>query len=429
MDNEPIAKQVENIIGSGIMLEESTAKPSRNKSAQTAQKSADQKRLIGKDTVKQKESPQDIKREVNGWGNLITLVAFMGIFRFILVNLVELGWLVEIPLSSYTLKDCRRLGIVFCLNVLRSVICFYVVQFKLFSILYVLTTEAMLSSFIFTRIENRNVSGASYVISIIFDMKLISFIENVACRDMKRFCEFLTFPTLIYKDSYNRKSKTNFAVLGRACAKMILWSCLLCFFIDQHAVPAFYRLMTFNSLNGFLEGFLNFSLGSIILFNIFFRVVFDYGTTIFSEITRFDEQVYGKWWNSQSSEEFWKNWNLPVHLFVKNHIYLPLVSAGFGKYTSSLACFVFSGAVHEYVVSMSLKSFNGWFLVAMIAQIPLHFVTDFVKRRFPSVANIFFWLSFCVIGQPMMMLLIYRTFYTKNEIDLQLNSPYRCNTK
>lgn len=426
--SEPVAEQAENNMG-GSLYEESTenALRTRSSSSPDVRKLAEQEHLIRRGAPKPKRSLEDGGNMVNGWNNLVILIAFMGVFRFILVNIIELGWLVKIPLSSYTLKDCGKAGLVFGLNILRSVICFYMSRFKFISVLYVLVTEAMLSFFIYTSIVNRNISGISYVVSIIFDMKLISFVENVTCRDIKKLCEFLVFPTLIYKDSYRRKGRTSFDALGRACAKLAVWSCLLCFFMDQHAVPAFYRLMMFDGLNNFLESFLNFSLASIILFNIFFKMAFDHGITIFSEITLFDEKVYGEWWNSRSSEEFWKNWNLPVHFFVKNHIYLPLVNAGLGKHASSLICFIFSGAVHEYVVSMSLKSFNGWFLMAMMAQIPLHFATSFVKRRFPSAANIFFWLSFCVVGQPMTILLIYRTFYIKNEIDLHLNSPYKRN--
>lgn len=390
------------------------------------QKTVD-RRFRSIDGMRQGKNPR--RFGTNGWNNMIALIALIGVVRFVLTNILELGWLVEIPLSSYTLEDYAGVAIVFGLNVLRSMTCFCISGSKLVLIAYVLVTEALLSWFIFSNVENRNMSALSYVMSIIFDMKLISFIGEADGREIRKFWEFLVFPTLIYKESYNRKAKRSFVTLGKTCAKLFLSYILLCFFIDQHAVPAFYRLMMFRDFCSLLESFLNFSLASIILFNIFFKMAFDYGITVFSEITRFDEKIYGEWWNSKSSEEFWKSWNLPVHIFMKRHVYLPLVGAGFKKHTSSLICFALSGAVHEYIVSMSLRSFNGWFFMAMMAQIPLHFITDFVKRRFPSIANTFFWVSFCVIGQPITILLMYRTLYTRNEIATYLNSLCKHNEK
>ncbi|KAM0681557.1 Diacylglycerol O-acyltransferase 1 [Glugoides intestinalis] len=151
---------------------------------------------------------------------------------------------------------------------------------------------------------------------------------------------------------------------------------------------------------------------------------------IICEATQFDECIFQDWWNSQSSEDFWKNWNFQVHTFIKKHIYIPLLNSGCGKALANLVCFLYSGIVHEYIISMSLKSINGWFLLAMICQIPLHYLTSSMKYRRPEFANTFFWLCFGVLGQPLFTLLIYRTACLNGEIidnNIQINQPDHSN--
>lgn len=255
-------------------------------------------------------------------------------------------------------------------------------------------------------------------------MKLASYVFSVKYRLWKEYLDFLFFPTLIFKESYKRKSKCNYSLIPRLIMKIIITFLLFSFFMEQHALPAFYRIILRKDLNSVFEGSINLSLSSIILFGLFFKMFFDYFLSIICELTCFDEKLYDEWWNARSSEEFWIRWNIPVHRYFKTYFYIPLIDLGFYKHVSSMLCFIASGALHEYVVSLSLKSFNGWFLLGMMAQVPLHFLTNYVKRHFSSLANVFFWLIFCIIGQPMMLLLIYKTFYLKNNFNAEQSLYY-----
>lgn len=363
-------------------------------------------------------SPADLSPETNGWNNLIALVAFLGCFRFILVNIVELGWLVQIPFCKLTLKELIWIVFYVLFYSIRILAFYLISRFKIPAICYISVTEAAFAFLIFRNISKTTVSAFLYTYSVVVNMKMISYLFSANDKNFTKYLEFLIFPTLVYKDSYKRKSKCDFKIIAKCSVKLFFSLFLFCFFMDQHAVPAFFRVILLHSLNSFIDGVFNFCLASIILFNLFFKIFFDYTISILCELTSFDEKAYGEWWNSRSSEEFWSKWNIPVHTFVKKHMYSPLVSSGIDKHAASLLCFLLSGALHEYVVSLSLKSFNGWFLIGMVVQIPLHFVSNYVKRKYPSLGNIFFWLSFCVIGQPMLIILIYRTFYIKNNIDL-----------
>lgn len=360
-----------------------------------------------------------------GWNNLIRLIAFMGVFRFILVNFVELGWLVEIPGYNLTSKELFYTFLIIILKIVRYVFFYLISDLKLFSVIFIASSEVFLAVLNYRNVKNPIVSAYLFCYSIVSIMKMTSYLLTPKTKNFAKYCEFLLFPTLIFKDSYARKTSRNSITIIKCTVKIFICFLLLCFFMDQLAVPALINIIMLKSLNRVIDGLFNLSLASIILFNLSFKITFDYAISIVCELTLFDEkEAYGKWWNAKTSEEFWSKWNLQTHYFVKKYIYLPLLNSGINRYASSLICFIFSGAIHEYVVSMSLKSFNGWFLVGMIAQVPLHFITNYVKKRFPSAANTFFWLSFCVIGQPIFTILIYRAFHMKNNTFSANNSKF-----
>jgi hypothetical protein len=71
----------------------------------------------------------------------------------------------------------------------------------------------------------------------------------------------------------------------------------------------------------------------------------------------------------------------------------------------------------------------------MMGQLPLVMVTKFLYRKFPgsSVGNILFWVSFCVVGQPMAILLYtidynYGMMQTPEDLSFQ-DSPEVCTLK
>jgi len=51
--------------------------------------------------------------------------------------------------------------------------------------------------------------------------------------------------------------------------------------------------------------------------------------------------------NAKSLGYYWRTWNLPVHNWMKRHIYMPLINRGYNKWTASLAAFFVSAVFHE----------------------------------------------------------------------------------
>ena len=94
---------------------------------------------------------------------------------------------------------------------------------------------------------------------------------------------------------------------------------------------------------------------------------------------------------------------MPVHSWVSRHLYYPLIRKGVSKFSATLLVFLFSATFHEIIIAMpfryiALHAFSG-----MLFQAPLIYITKFIDRRFDNavLGNIFFWLVFCVLGQPM----------------------------
>lgn len=123
---------------------------------------------------------------------------------------------------------------------------------------------------------------------------------------------------------------------------------------------------------------------------------------------RFGDRVFYKdWWNSSEVSAYWRLWNLPVHYWLVRHLYFPCVRFGMPKSAATLMVFFLSAVVHEVLISVPFHMVRPWSFLGMIMQIPLVGITKYIWKKFPgsSLGNVIFWLSFCVVGQPMAIVL------------------------
>ena len=75
-----------------------------------------------------------------------------------------------------------------------------------------------------------------------------------------------------------------------------------------------------------------------------------------------------------------------------------------------LLVFFVSALMHEVVVIVPLKFSSSfpWSFVGMLVQVPLIFFSQFLQRRIGDRwGSIIFWVSFCVLGQPICLLNYY----------------------
>ena len=103
----------------------------------------------------------------------------------------------------------------------------------------------------------------------------------------------------------------------------------------------------------------------------------------------------------------WIKNTFSVHYWLIRHLYFPLIRLRISKKMSTFIVFLVSAVVHELLVSVPFHMVRPWSFIGMMMQMPLVAITKYLYRKYPgsSVGNIIFWLSFCVVGQPMAVLL------------------------
>ena len=190
---------------------------------------------------------------------------------------------------------------------------------------------------------------------------------------------------------------------------------LFTFLIVQTVAPVLKNLLSdLEATNGaytydmLAEYWLRLSITNTYLWLIVFYFYFHLWFNLFAELLRFGDRVFYKdWWNSSEVSAYWRLWNLPVHYWLVRHLYFPCVRNNIPKRVATFAVFFFSAVMHEVLISIPFQMLRPWSFLGMMGQVPLIVITKYLYRKFPgsSVGNILFWVSFCVVGQPMAILL------------------------
>lgn len=389
--------------------------PTLRKKYKTAQNQKESNKKI--ELTENKVLPSTFLANKNGWNNLVTIIAILSVMRHILVNYVEFGLLMKIPLSDISKIDTFWFLVAMILNFIRAMAGFYIRNSLVLSSILVCISEVLVSTLIFYKIKYTYLSGWGHIISATVDMKMVSFAMNRTSQSIMEFLHFMVLPTLVFKNTYKLKKSPNYRYIWKKSVISLANFIIFVFVMDQYAIPSVYRIVHGRSYLTLLENLISLSLSTTILFNLLFQLVFNGFLDIISEIARYDEHIYKKWWNSKSTGEFWTLWNVPVHEYFKFHVYIPLRSRGYSRLTATTVVFIFSGFLHEIVVALSIKRVSGWFFLAMVAQVPLIYISEALKNRFPEFSNTFFWISLCVIGQPVVFLLYMRSLYIINDQD------------
>ncbi len=253
-------------------------------------------------------------------------------------------------------------------------------------------------------------------------------------------------PTLVYQPVYPRSSRIRWSFVAKRLAEGAGLSMFIWLASAQYAAPVLR-----NSLNkiitldfaSIIERLMKLSTISLIIWLAGFFAIFQSILNALAEIMRFgDREFYSDWWNSPSVGAYWRSWNKPVYSFMRRHIYSPLVGRGWSSNAASAMVFVFSGFLHELAVGvpthnilgLSLPDFHppnfqrgrmlkiilpllGVAFIGMIVQLPLVSVTlpleKMQGKNGKVLGNCIFWISFCLVGQPLAALLYFFAWQAK----------------
>ncbi|KAJ1924567.1 hypothetical protein IWQ60_005123 [Tieghemiomyces parasiticus] len=233
---------------------------------------------------------------------------------------------------------------------------------------------------------------------------------------------FAMVPTLCYQPSYPRNQRFRKRFFLKRCLEGSIAVVMIYFLIEQYAIPTLKNSVgAWEELNvmQILERVFKLSTTSVIVWLLGFYAIFHAYLNALAEVLHFgDRSFYLPWWNSGTLARYWRLWNQPVHFFFKRHVYLPCLRAGLPPFGAMVLIFFISALLHEVLVAIPTHNLSGHAFWGIFFQVPLVLFTDLVAQHLgkdSSVGNIFFWISFCILGQPF---LIVRYFYDWSKMNL-----------
>lgn len=238
---------------------------------------------------------------------------------------------------------------------------------------------------------------------------LVFYPDNLNLKDLYYF---IAVPTLCYELNFPRTSRIRKRFLIKRLTEIAFLITLQIMLVQQWIVPILQNSkgpLRETNLLKIVERVLKLAVPNHVIWLFAFYGFFHSYMNILAELLRFgDRQFYRDWWNAETVEAFWKDWNIPVHSFCLRHIYKPLILQGITKTQASLIVFFVSAFLHEYLVSIPLRMFRLWAFSGMLLQVP--FAAFVGKYLHGNYGNMAVWVSL-IIGQPASIMMYIHDYY------------------
>ena len=174
---------------------------------------------------------------------------------------------------------------------------------------------------------------------------------------------FWLAPTLVYQPVYPRTSTIRWSFVGKRMFEFFSLAVVIWLLSAQYAAPVLRnsidKIATMD-VASILERIMKLSTISLIIWLAGFFALFQSLLNALAEVMRFgDREFYTDWWNSSSLGGYWRSWNRPVYLFMKRHVYSPLVGRGWSPFAASMMVFALSAILHEMVVGIPTHNMIG----------------------------------------------------------------------
>ncbi|QPC77288.1 hypothetical protein HYE68_008040 [Fusarium pseudograminearum] len=192
--------------------------------------------------------------------------------------------------------------------------------------------------------------------------------------------KWIPLPTLVYEIEYPRSDSIDWSyVLEKAVAMVGILFVMVqvsqysmypvvmkTVEMKENDVPLIERLQEFPGL--LLDLIFPFMMEYLLVWYLIWETILN----ILAELTYFaDRSFYDAWWNSVSWDQFARDWNRPVHVFLLRHVYHSSISSlKVNKHTATLITFFLSACVHELVMWCLFKKLRGYLLFLQMCQLP-----------------------------------------------------------
>lgn len=250
-------------------------------------------------------------------------------------------------------------------------------------------------------------------ISIMFVLKITSFHIYFTDKkkhnpELKNFLFFLLIPELVYKKNYKRTQERRFLFLLERVFEIVFLSVIFYTNINHNILSLTKECLSLFQKKEFLNLFHTWqklSLRIFIVWFVGFYLFFHSVLNIIAELFLIENRCfYEDWWNSKTVIEYWRKWNIPVHIWFKTHVYFNLQAKGYSKKFSHFFVFFLSAALHELLTAAATGFLSGILFFLMFVQSPLFLLIrkDSGKR---IIGNILLWIGSVFFVMPSILFL------------------------
>lgn len=202
---------------------------------------------------------------------------------------------------------------------------------------------------------------------------------------MGKFCYFLFAPTLIYRPWYPRlPGRVNWSLVVMYFAEFFAFWFLGLQLLTKFLMPTFALtgLEPFQGSKFVMAGLKTGFCASVCFFGLGYGFLHCW-LNGWAEVLRFaDRQFYREWWLSRSVSQFWRRWNLLVHLWLSEYVYAPLMSCtGGSQVLSTGTVYLVSALAHEYATGFALRLLLPIFASVMFFSFPLTYIIHFSGKQ------------------------------------------------
>ena len=261
--------------------------------------------------------------------------------------------------------------------------------------------------------ENTKNSSENSMLTLIEDLDPndvdIRYPENITIRNM---LYFWFCPSLTYQIAYPKTPRVRWWKISGILMRLVICVSVFTFVAAQAVTPVLSGLVHDLEVSGgsytasmIFAYWLKLAIANTYLWLLLFYGYFHLYLNLFGELLRFGDRVfYRDWWNVLDVGAYWRLWNLPVHFWLVRHLYFPCLRH-MNKTAANFVVFLLSAIMHEVLVSVPFHMIRPWSFIGMMMQIPLVAMTKIASKKSPTLGNMLFWVSFCLVGQPMAALL------------------------
>ncbi|KAJ8248839.1 hypothetical protein GJAV_G00228290 [Gymnothorax javanicus] len=194
--------------------------------------------------------------------------------------------------------------------------------------------------------------------------------DHLTLRDLYYF---LLAPTLCYQRDFPRTPRIRLNFLLHRLLEMVVLTQLMVGIVQQWIGPLFQRsdcLLADMDVTTRIEHMMELMAPSHFLWLIFFFLFCHSCLNFSGELLCFgDRHFYGDWWNADTLKGFWRKLSVLFHKWSRRHLYTPLVRRGVLPRHAWLLSFLFSAALCEYVVAVSLRTCRLWIFFIMVLEL------------------------------------------------------------